>query len=104
MNVQLFMFLNKHNREYIIIKFNKHNVTDTVTKKKARIIYSIDNRIDNRKCVTLYARDIINDLSKIFSEYQNNSDTREDYFENGKVVLFETHPLYKEALERANSL
>ena len=55
-----------------MIKFNKHNVTDTETKIKARVLYSLDNRIDGRKCVTIYAKDYDRSLGKIFNEYEND--------------------------------
>jgi hypothetical protein len=85
-----------------MIKFNKYNVTDTETKIKARVFYSIDNRIDGKKCVTLYAKDYDRALGKIFSnEYKNESDSMTDYFDEGHVVLFENHPLYTSARERA---
>ena len=84
------------------IKFNKFNVTNTETKEKARIHYSLDNRIDGRKCVTMYAKDYSSTLGKIFaSEYKNESDSMTDYFETGKVVLFEGHALYAEARKTA---
>ncbi len=88
-----------------MIKFNKYNVTNTETKKKARIHYSVDNRTDGRKCVTLYAKDYINDLGEIFSEeFVDNTDYMTDYFEKGKVVLFEDHPMYSKARERATNI
>lgn len=37
------------------IKFNRYFVTDGSTK--ARVNYSLDNRIDGRRCVTLYSQD-----------------------------------------------
>lgn len=77
-----------------MIKFNKHNVTDTETKIKARVLYSLDNRIDGQRCVTVYAKDYDRNLGKIFKEYKNETNTLEDYFDCGKVVLFECHPLY----------
>ena len=86
-----------------MIKFNKHNVTDTETKIKARVLYSLDNRIDGRKCVTIYAKDYDRSLGKIFNEYENDTDTMTDYFDAGRVILFEDHPLYKQARERAES-
>ena len=55
-----------------MIKFMKYYVTDG--KTKARVHYSINNRIDKRDCVTLYAKDYDRALGKIFSEYQNNND------------------------------
>jgi cell fate regulator YaaT (PSP1 superfamily) len=86
-----------------MIKFNKHNVTDTETKTKARVLYSLDNRVDGRKCVTIYAKDYDRSLGKIFNEYENDTDTMTDYFDEGRVILFEDHPLYKQARERAES-
>ena len=86
-----------------MIKFNKHNVTDTETKIKARVLYSLDNRIDGRKCVTIYAKDYDRSLGKIFNEYENDTDTMTDYFDKGRVVLFEDHILYAKARERAES-
>ncbi|MCK4891533.1 MAG: hypothetical protein KAS78_02580 [Candidatus Pacebacteria bacterium] len=87
-----------------MIKFNKFNVTDTETKKKARVMYSLDNRIDGRKCVTLYAKDYGSNLSTIISDaYKNDTDISTDYFEQGKVVLFEDHPLYNKARQHVEA-
>jgi hypothetical protein len=67
-----------------MIKFNKYNVRDTKTGKKARVRYSIDNRVDKKKCVTIYAKDYTNDLHELFpSNYSNNTDIMTDYFERG---------------------
>lgn len=82
-----------------MIKFNKYNVTNGTVK--ARVRYSIDNRVDGRKCVTIYDKDWERNLGKIFSEYQNDTDSREDYFDRGRVNLFEDHPLYKQARKKA---
>ena len=71
-----------------MIKFNKFNVTDTETKKKAKVNYSLDNRIDERKCVTLYAQKYDNILGEIFADsYKNETDTLTDYFDKGKLVV-----------------
>lgn len=87
-----------------MIKFNKYNVTDTDTKAKARVWYSLDNRVDGRKCVTIYAKDYVNDLKDIFPDQViDNSDSMTDYFEKGKVVLFEDHPLYETARAKAEA-
>lgn len=59
-----------------MIKFNKHNVTDTETKIKARVLYSLDNRIDGRKCVTIYAKDYDRSLGKIFTMNMKTIQTR----------------------------
>ena len=84
------------------IKFNKFNVTNGDTK--SRIFYSLDNRVDGRKCVTLYAKDYDRSLGKLFSDYQNETDSMTDYFDAGKVVFFEDHPLYAEARKRAQEV
>ena len=85
-----------------MIKFNKYNVTNG--KIKARVHYSIDNRIDHRKCVTIYAKDYTGALGNVFAdEYKNDTDLMTDYFDKGKVVLFEDHPLYSAARSSVES-
>jgi hypothetical protein len=87
-------------RNKMKIKFNKYHVTNG--EIKARVFYSLDNRIDGRKCVTLYAKDYGHALGKIFKEeYKNETDIMTDYFEEGKVTLFEDHPFYEIARKRA---
>ncbi len=84
------------------VKFNKHHVAKG--KTKARVWYSLDNRIDGRRCVTLYAKDYGHALGEILAdEYQNDTDTQTDYFDTGRAVLFEGHPLYLAARERAEA-
>ena len=86
-----------------MIKFNKHNVTNGIDK--AKITYSLDNRTDGQNCVTLYAKDYDRSLGRIFDdEYTNNSDSMTDYFEKGRVVLFEDHPLYAAARSQAEAV
>ena len=87
-----------------MIKFNKFNVANTVTREKARVNYSVGNRVDGRACVTLYAKDYDHKLAFIFEEeYVNETDMLTDYFERGKVTLFADHPLYNAALTRATT-
>lgn len=84
-----------------MIKFNKYNVTDTETKKKARVHYSLDNRIDGRNCVTIYHKDYNDNMVEVFAdEVIDETDSMTDYFEKGRVVLFEDHALY--AVARAS--
>jgi len=84
-----------------MIKFNKFCVTNGVIK--SRVFYCLENRRDGRKCVTLYAKDHNRSLGKIFPDvYENNTDSMSDYFE-GLVRLFESHPLYQAARDRAES-
>jgi hypothetical protein len=86
------------------VKFNIHHVTNGTVK--ARVHYSLDNRYDGRKCVTIYAKDYTDALGAIFrgGEYRNETDTQTDYFDQGHVDLFEGHPLYAAARERAESI
>ena len=83
------------------IRFNKYHVTDGTTK--ARVFYSRDNRTDRRNCVTIYAKDYDRLLGRLFPEYQNDSDSMTDYSDQGRVVLFEDHPLYAAARKRAEA-
>lgn len=86
------------------IKFQKFRIVDDVTKVSARVFYSLDNRVDERKCVTIYAKDYDRKLGQIFSDYQNDTDTMTDYFDQGKVVLFEDHKLYDQARSYVKSI
>ena len=82
------------------IKFNKFNVTNGTTK--ARVHYSVDNRADGRSCVTIYAKDYDDALGVVFGDtYVNDTDYHTDYFDKGRVVLFEDHALYQAARARA---
>lgn len=83
------------------VKFNQHHVTNGTVK--ARCHYSVDNRTDGRKCVTIYASDYGHALGAIFQsgEYENDTDSMTDYFDKGRVRLFESHPLYAAARVRA---
>ena len=87
-----------------MVKFNKYHVIDKATGKKARVFYSLDNRIDGRKCVTLYAKDYERTLADILSgAYHNDTDIQSDYFDKGKAVLFEDHPMYALARHTAEA-
>lgn len=78
------------------VKFLLHYVTNGTTK--ARVQYSLDNHVSERPCVTLYAKNYDRSLGKVFSEgYVNDSDLMTDYFDKGRVRLFEDHPLYNDA-------
>ena len=83
-----------------MIKFNKHHVTNGVTI--ARVFYSLDNRHDGRKVVTLYAKDYMHALRPIFGlGTENNSDYQTDYVETDTVRIFEGSTFYAAARERA---
>lgn len=85
------------------VKFNIHNVA--LGALKARVHYSLDNRVDGRNCVTIYAKDYGGTLGKIFgSAYVNRTDTMADVFDQGNATLFESHPLYAMARARAEAI
>ena len=84
------------------VRFNKHHIA--FNGVKARMWYSLDNRHDGRKCVTIYAKDYGHALRDIFKEaYENKTDIGTDYFDKGTVRLFEDHPLYAAARLRATT-
>ena len=86
-----------------MVKFNKYHVTDGINK--ARVSYHLDNRIDGRKVVTLYAKTCLELLGKIIPDAStNDSDYQTDYVMSDTVRLFEDHPLYAAARARAESL
>lgn len=81
-----------------MIKFNKYCVVNTKTGAKARVFYSLDDRVDGRPCVTLCAKDYQGQLGAVFAdEFKNETDSTTDYFESGRVDLFQPHPLYAAA-------
>jgi hypothetical protein len=86
-----------------MIKFNRYHVTNGTTK--ARVHYALDNRIDGRRCVTLYAKDYGHNLGTVLQKaYINETDLQTDYFDKGRAVLFEDHPLYAAARARAEQI
>ena len=87
-----------------MIKFNKHNVTDKATGKKARVFYSLDNRIDGRKVVTLYGKDCLEKVWEVLPEVcTNDSDYQTDYVVSDVARIFEDHPLYAAARARTEA-
>lgn len=88
------------------IKFNKFHVTDG--QIKARVHYSMDGHVrcykEGIRCVTLYAKDYDGNLGKLIPDaYKNDTDSMTDYFDQGRVVLFDGHPLYSAARARAEA-
>jgi hypothetical protein len=80
-----------------MIKFNDHNVTNTETKEKCKIRYSLDNHISGKPNVTIYAKTYAGDLFPIFSNAQNATDSMTDYFEKDRVRFFEGDEHYEAA-------
>jgi hypothetical protein len=79
-----------------MIKFNKHKITNTETNESVRVHYSLDNRTDGRKCITIYSKDYFPSIQKVFpNEFTvNDTDTLTDLFDPGKLMIFEDHPQY----------
>ena len=88
------------------IKFNKFNVTNGTDK--ARVYYSLDNRYDGRKAVNISDKDYGHALGRVFAEanvsYRNETDSMTDYFDKGRVTIFEDNPLYAQARAHVEAL
>lgn len=86
------------------IKFNKHNVTNKATGAKARVSYSLDNRVDGRKVVTLYGKTCLENVARVLPDVcTNDSDYQTDYVSCDIARIFESHPLYAAARARAEA-
>ena len=89
-----------------MLKFNKHNVADTVTKAKARVWYDLDNHISERPCVWVHAKDFQSGrtLAALMADaFKDDTERNADFFDMGKVVLFEGHPMYEAARATAGA-
>ena len=76
--------------------FKKHYIQDSVSGKKCRVHYALDNRTDGRKCVTLYAKSHSDEMKGIIG-FNNGSDIMTDYFEKDRAVIFEDSKDYLKA-------
>ena len=85
-----------------MVKFNKFCVTNGVIK--SRVFYGLDDRGDGRQCVILYAKDY-GSLGKIFPDVYENDIEKVYGTHEGllRLRLFENHPLYQAARDRAES-
>jgi hypothetical protein len=92
------------------IRFMRHYVTDGETKAKVHYsagkVYTDPQHDKTALAVTLYEQGYNRNLFKIFGSegYKNETDSQSDYFDEGNVKFFEDHPLYQEALNRANAI
>lgn len=75
--------------------FKKHFIQNPETKKKCRVHYSLDNRGDGRKCVTIYAKTCLDEMSGIIS-FENHSDPQSDYIVGDIAVIFEGESGYED--------
>jgi hypothetical protein len=77
-----------------------HYVTDGA--HKARVHYSAGRCYNGKMSVTLYAQNFRSDLGKIFpGHYKNDTDSQSDYYDQGRVEIYEDHPLYAAAIARS---
>jgi hypothetical protein len=83
------------------VKFMKHYIQNTTTGKKCRVWYSLDNRADKRKCVTIYAKGYLDEMAGILDNFENDTDTMTDYFDKDRAVIFEGDAHYAAARARA---
>lgn len=83
------------------IKFNQHHVTNGTVKVGVR--YSHCTLINGRTAVTLYAKGYDGNLSTIFQNVQNDTDSMTDYFEKDRVRIYEEDALYPAAKARAEA-
>lgn len=90
------------------IKFQTFRVVNAQTGKSARVWYSLDNRADGRKVVTIYARDYGHALGAVFADtsttYENDTDSMTDYFDKGRVRIFETDAIYADARKAVEAI
>ena len=84
------------------IKLMKHFCKNETTGAKCRCWYSKSTLIDGRKCVTIYSKSILENLSPVFCfGVENGTDITTDYFENDRVRSFPENDLYDRAIELA---
>lgn len=83
--------------------FKKHYIQNKNSGKKCRVFYSLDNRCDGRKCVTMYAKSCLESMNGIIT-FENNSDMMTDYCESDRAVIFEDNSLYNSARSVAESV
>jgi alkyl hydroperoxide reductase subunit AhpC len=88
------------------IKFQKYAVVNALTGAKARVRYYINERT-GIKIVEINDKDYGRDLARVFEgiecAYRNETDTMTDYFCKGEVQIHPHHPLYADALKRAEA-
>ncbi len=84
------------------ITCKKHYITNGTIK--ARVFYSAHQMASTgANVVTLYAKSFEDGdkLAEILDTYENESDVLSDYMEKGRARIFETNPLYQQALSFA---
>lgn len=85
------------------IKFNKHNIVDNKSGLKVRVFYSLNCDKDGNPLISISQKDCDRNLLKIFSNAKNNSDGREDYFENSHLKIYPGDEYYNDAYIQAKA-
>jgi len=80
------------------MKFMKYYIENE--GKKHKVWYSLDNRVDGKTAVTVYASDYGVHLG-FLPTCENDSDSQTDYFMKDRATFFEDTPLYAEVRARA---
>lgn len=70
--------------------YNGIKVNDGALRK---CFYSLDNNINNEKCVTIYAHDCARLPRELFN-VENDTDLYTDYFDDDRTTITPDHPLY----------
>ncbi len=88
------------------IRFLQYKVVNDANGESAKVFYSASGGYNGRApYVVIYSKDYDRSLGRVFADYEgvysNDSDVMSDYFDKGHVSLNEDHPLYAEALKRA---
>ena len=84
-----------------MIKFNKHNITDTKNKIIAKVHYSLGTGGDGINRVWIYEKECKRKLLKIFATARNDSNSMIDYFEDTTISFKNGDEYYNEALTQA---
>lgn len=80
-----------------MIKFNLYNIVNTETGDKVKVFYNNGVDIHGNDRVAIYAKDYGSQLSKIFNDVRNETDSMTDYFETDTVAFYEGDAFFQEA-------
>lgn len=69
------------------VKIGKHGVR--FGGKYSPAWYSKTALVNGKKCVTIYAKDILKDLPRELGQVENNTEIQTDYFESDRVRFME---------------
>jgi len=88
-----------------MVRMMKHYVQDPSTGRKCRVYYSYSSATENtfgKEMITIRSKSLLDDLSKVFPNAINNSDSMTDYFEKDRVRIFPEDKLWNTAITMVN--